>query len=182
MKSTPKNRLIALFLSLLPFTQSNAAIANFEDWRVVTANDGSGDLIAATFASGTKEALGYRCFINANNCAYVLLSQTICKNNDKYPLLLNSESGGAHVTGYCIGGDDNNGYQFKLSPYKAIEDAAKVNSGIIGFAVPMMDGKFKALRFSLKGAKDATSSVEYLVSTTPKNKNESQNNLKSNTF
>jgi hypothetical protein len=138
---------------------AHSQLATYGDWFIVSANDSSGDVIAATGTENGKELFGYRCFVGDSNCLYVLIPNSSCEENSDYPMLLNSSSGASLVNGKCYkkaGGGD----QLLLSPYKVIEDAIKNSSGLIGFAIPMQSGAFKAIRFSVRGGSTAIESAE----------------------
>lgn len=146
------------------FASASAALAqatNSGDWRVVTADDGSGDVIAGTFTEGGSEILAYRCFASSGNCSYVLMPDTDCVSGNEYPMLVNAEAGAALVTGTCYRTSTKS--QYGLQPYKPIETAINGGTGMIGFALPMASGGFKAVRFSVRGGRVAIQAAETLV-------------------
>jgi hypothetical protein len=149
-----------LFLTLISLLVAHTSLAQsqFGDWFVISADDKSGDVIAATGTDG-KELLGYRCFIADSVCRYVLLSNVTCDAGGRYPMLLNAEAGSALVTGHCH--KNNATDQLLLQPYKPIEEALQAGgTGMLGFAIPMASGAFKAVRFSIKGGGSAILEAE----------------------
>lgn len=143
-------------------TQARAAETTFDDWFLIDAADQSGDVIAGTSTPDGKEILGYRCFLSNNTCIYVLLTKSHCEVKGKYPYLLNAPDGAWHITAECVQTDDSSS-QLRLSPYKNLETALQAQRGIIGIAMPMQTGQFRAVRFSLSGGRDATRAAELLA-------------------
>lgn len=155
-------------ISLLPVLFLAGVLGNaqaqvpFDDWIVVNADDNSGDVIAATFTDGSgKEVLGYRCFAKTQECVHVLIPNTTCEAEGEYPLLLNAASGSSLVTGVCFKTTSSD--QLILKPFDSIRSPIEKDSGLLGFAIPMQSGAFKAVRFSLKGSTAATAAAERLI-------------------
>jgi hypothetical protein len=140
---------------------AHAQTATFEDWFIVDAKDNSGDVIAATSTDDGKELLGYRCFRQSGSCMYVLIADTRCDDKARYPILQNSRAGASNLSAVCHKTPSSD--QLVLSPYKDIEGAIKEGQGLIGFAIPMASGRFKAIRFSLKGGSEAIVAAERLM-------------------
>lgn len=143
------------------------AQSTYGDWFVVRADDGSGDVIAATSTDGSgTELLGYRCFAASQKCLHVLIPNTGCEDEGRYPMLLNAASGSSMVTGLCYKTEKSD--QLLLTPFESIRSPIEQDSGLLGFAIPMKSGAFKAVRFSLKGSKAATAAAERIMrNTTP---------------
>lgn len=152
----------AIFLSAVGLIGNVHAQATFDDWFVINANDTSGDVIAATSTDGTgKELLGFRCFAKTQECVHVLIANTACEENGEYPMLLNAASGSSMITGVCYKTSSSD--QLLLKPYDSIRTLVQRGSGVLGFAIPMQSGAFKAVRFSLKGSTAATAAAERLI-------------------
>lgn len=147
---------IALIAAVLPF--SSFSQTNYADWFIVNADDQTGDVIAATGTESGKELLAYRCFIESGNCMYVLMSGNRCNKDAEYPMLVNAPGGSALVTGVCHHSPTT--HQLILSPFKVIEDSMKSATGLVGFAIPLESGAFRAVRFSIRGAIAATQEAE----------------------
>jgi len=147
---------LAIFFHQLAFCQSS-------EWAYVQASDKSGDWIAGTYASGVNNFLGMRCFKKLGECGVVISSPVKCEDNAKYPMLVNSDTGSYSIEGTCIinGGK----YEQLLSPYDVISKAIYVDDGVIGIAVPLASGEFRAYRFSLYNAKRAIDEVGRRFST-----------------
>lgn len=160
-----KISVLPVLLLLVVFGQPQAqaqVLASYGDWVVVRADDDSGDVIAATATDGSgKEALGYRCFAKTQECMHVLMPNSTCEADGDYPMLLNAASGASMVTGKCYKTGKTD--QLLLRPFDSIRSPIEKDSGLLGFAIPMQSGAFKAIRFSLKGSKAATAAAEKFV-------------------
>lgn len=131
----------------------------YADWFVIDASDRSGDSIAAT-STDTRgsEMLAYRCFVDRNTCMYVLKADTTCEVDEEYPMLVNAASGSNLIHGVCIQNGDS--FEMILKPYDVIERSIKDGRGLLGIALPMKSGAFKAIRFSVKGGSAAVEEAE----------------------
>jgi hypothetical protein len=90
--------LVGLLFSCSVFAQSK-----FGDWFLVNAEDRSGDVIAGTLTNKDGgEVLAYRCYVEAQECAFILRSGTTCEADGTYPMLLNASVGAILVTGVCV--------------------------------------------------------------------------------
>lgn len=155
----PLKRVTILLASLAVI--SSAYGQTFGNWMIVDADDGSGDVVAATGTEGSREVLGYRCFVSDGNCRYVLLARTKCENGGRYPMLLNAQAGSALVVGNCHKTTTSD--QFLLQPWEPIQDALQNGAGLIGFAIPMESGAFRAIRFNVRGGAAAILEAERRV-------------------
>jgi hypothetical protein len=139
-----------LFLTcFLPF----ASYGQSGRWLQINANDSSGDLIAGTVSNDGKSYLASRCFRDIRKCAVIISAPTKCEKDAEYSMLINSDDGAYHTVGICR--LNGNQYEYILTPYSAILKIISKDSGIIGFALPLESGEFRAYRFSLIGAKKA---------------------------
>ncbi len=144
--------------TLLIVSNAFAQPRTFSDWFVIDADDRSGDVIAGTGTENGKELLGYRCFLSDGSCLYVLLPNTRCEDKATYPMLLNAAAGSSLVTGICYQTAQN--FQLLLRPYSSIESSIAEGKGLIGFAIPMESGAFRAIRFSVQGGSAAIKEAE----------------------
>jgi hypothetical protein len=88
---------------------------------------------------------------------------TGCEQDSSYPILANADTESAPITISCSGkieGTDLTRYLF--NNFKDIENLVR-KSQRIGFAMPMQEGQFKVVRFSLSGESSAVTSMEQLV-------------------
>jgi hypothetical protein len=152
---------VSIFSLLCSLGAANGQ-TKYGDWFIVRADDGTGDVIAGTSTDGSaKELLGYRCFAKSQKCMHILVANTACSEGNSYPMLINSVSGAYKVDGICS--KVKNFDQLLLTPYDSIRTPIEKDGGLIGFAIPMESGAFKAVRFSLKGAKSATDAAERMI-------------------
>lgn len=145
-------RLISILLSLFLVTGS-AALAQprtFRDWQVVVSDD-KRDLIAATSVDSDKY-LAYRCFGKTGKCVHVINLAAECNDGKSYPVLVNSSYSAVAMTCTC----SKNGSRYELVPeFDTIHPLLEKSNGYIGFALPMLSGQFKVVRFSLDGVREA---------------------------
>jgi hypothetical protein len=134
------------FLSFASYGQSSR-------WLQTNANDSTGDQIAGTISTDGKSYLASRCFREFKKCAILISAPTKCDKDAEYPMLINSDDGSEHAVGICR--FNENKYEYILTPYSTILKIINKESGIIGIALPLESGEFRAYRFSLLGAKKA---------------------------
>lgn len=132
----------------------------FGDWWAVSASDGSGDAVAATFADGTKTVLAVHCLAKSQSCYHVVRIGSPCQEGSEYAVLVNAPTVAVAVTGVCSASGEDPG--LILSPFDRVRSTLS-GTGMIGLAVPMESGAFKAVRFSLKGGSQAISAAEKMV-------------------
>lgn len=137
----------------------SANVATFGDWSVVRSSDGK-DLIAGTL-NQAGNFIGFRCFSNTKKCVHALGADIICDDGDKYPILINSNTSSLSMEAIC----SKNGktYELLLTKYDEIHEIL-LKSGNVGFAIPMENGNFQAVRFSLNGSDKAIKLVEDVTS------------------
>jgi hypothetical protein len=153
---------IALLAALSMYASfAFAQMSTSGDWTIVSAEDGSGDVVAGTFTESGAEILSYRCYASTGMCSYGLMPSIDCINGSNYPVLVNAAAGAALVTATCF--KPVGKAQYSLQPYKPIEDAINGGTGMIGFAFPMASGAFKAVRFSVLGGSAAIKAAEALI-------------------
>lgn len=146
-------RTIALSIALVSYVGlSKAETQKFGDWAVMSATDGSGDTIAATFIDSGTKYLAVRCFAATSQCMHVLVTGSRCEDGSSYPMLLNGSTGAATIDGVCsLNGTT---HELLLTPFDKVRTAIN-GSGVLGVAIPMESGAFSAVRFSLNGSKRA---------------------------
>lgn len=152
--------LCALGVLFVSVGSAHAQRENIGDWMVMMAEDGSGDTIAGTTIDDGDKYLAVRCFAENSNCIHVLVTGATCEEGSTYPLLLNGRDGAAHIEGICSVNDGT--YEYLIRPFDAIRSALN-GSGMVGVALPMESGAFKAVRFSLKGSTAAIKKGEEWV-------------------
>lgn len=155
--------LAILFVVTLSTTASaqtgRSKTLTYGDWTLMLSSDGK-DLIAATGQDSDK-ILGYRCFTSDAKCAHTIVMATGCEDGEHYPVLINASSGSLTVDCLC----SNNDGTFELMPldWDGFHNSLILSVGYIGFAIPLQDGRFKVVRFSLSGAKQAMDAAEAAI-------------------
>lgn len=119
----------------------------FGEWIVVQSDDG--DYIAATGRDDGKQMLAFRCFGQMQQCVHVLVADTRCNDGKTYPILVNSDHAALSMNTVCSENDGT--YELLLNEYDAIHSILR-ESDVVGFAIPMASGEFKAVRFSMDGS------------------------------
>ena len=140
--------LLMLFVSGIAQAQERT----FGDWYVVRSDNG--DMVAATLENGTQYMLGYRCFKELGRCAHVLVADIDCTDGQMYPVLVNSDYSSLSMNALCENNTSTGKAELVLSEFDSIHKIME-KSNIVGFAIPMADGLFKVVRFSLRGANEA---------------------------
>lgn len=137
---------IVVFLPVIASAQSKT----FGAWTVVMSDDKE-DLIAATSVDDDKY-LAYRCFSASGKCVHVVNLAAECEDGKEYPVLINSSHAAAAITCTCSENED----RYELIPdFDEFHALLTKSTGYVGFALPMVSGQFKVVRFSLNGVKDA---------------------------
>jgi hypothetical protein len=144
-----KNYFLLFFACFLSF----ASHGQSAKWLQINATDSSGDQIAGTISNDGKSYLASRCFRDIKKCVIIISAPTKCEKDAEYSMLINSDDGAYHTVGMCrLNGSQ---YEYILTPYNTLFKIISKDSGIIGFALPLDSGEFRAYRFSLVGAKKA---------------------------
>ena len=138
--------------------RKNKTIA-YGDWTVLLSSDGK-DLIAATSQDSDK-LLGYRCFTSEAKCVHTIITATRCVDGARYPVLINASSGS--LTLDCLCSDNEGTHELLPLDWDGFHRTLTDSSGYIGFAIPLEDGRFKVVRFSLAGATQAMEAAETAV-------------------
>lgn len=153
-----RSMFLALFLAAASMA-SHAQTKTFNDWRieVVDANT-----IAAYTMNDSGGLFGKICYVDAQQCLWVLTSSAPCETDGNYAVLSNSKAG-ANMHGLTCLPHRQLGQQ--LMRFDSFEEVSSIaqQSGQVGFAFPIMDGQFRVLRFSLTGSTLATDQLNELV-------------------
>jgi hypothetical protein len=130
---------------------SNYTWAQSSPWISIQTKDKTGDQIAGTYSDDGKSYLAMRCYQSLLKCAIVIQAPTKCDKDAEYPMLVNADDGALQIIGLCIPNEGK--YEYLLTPYDKVRDLIYKDAGVIGFAMPLTSGEFRATRFSLTGAK-----------------------------
>ncbi|GAD89779.1 hypothetical protein VHA01S_027_00350 [Vibrio halioticoli NBRC 102217] len=141
------NKLILLTLCLFYAGSALSAEKAHKDWVIDT--DGSEYFYAATL-NNSGHVFGKYCYFESENCMYITGVDIKCTNGNKYPALVNSDSGSMNTTLHC-GGRVEGQNVLIFENFDDIEATVK-KSKQLGIAIPMENGKFKVSRFSMSGS------------------------------
>ncbi|WP_425668730.1 hypothetical protein ACPSL3_09775 [Vibrio owensii] len=118
-----------------------------KDWVIDTS--GSDYFYAATI-NNSGHIFGKYCYFDDQQCFFLLGIDINCKTGNKYPILVNAESGALNMNLVC--GDKVGKHQvLTFDNFDEIERTAK-ESNKLGVAIPMESGQFKVSRFSMSGS------------------------------
>lgn len=149
------DKKVVLLAALLATGQAGAQ-ERVGDWQVLDADYGS---IASTRNDSGAE-FGKICFRESGDCIWMFTAQTQCADAGETPALLSTAAGAIFVTLHCF---EQDGIKYNaLSPYNLVSDAVK-SPGRVGIAIPLTDGLFKVVRFSLTGSNGASLRAEALA-------------------
>lgn len=129
------------------------------DWRVLESH---GDGLAYTAGDGRNLALAFRCFASDKRCLHLLVADIRCNSGQRYPILINTDGGAEMTVGICALNKKIGKHELYLTGYEKIHNILKSNN-VIGFAIPLESGAFKAVRFSLKGSARAMDKAEEIA-------------------
>jgi len=148
-----------LFASSMISAETKPINEQFGDWTVMNGDGGPDRYNAITPSTDGEGYLVYSCHVKAA-CYLTMLITSTCEVGSSYPMLMNSDSGAAAVFTTCIDiHEDIGGAEYSFDdPDTTLAETVFTDSRI-GIAVPMADGKFKAVRFSLLGSDEAMARV-----------------------
>lgn len=141
-------------------------------WLVNTTNDGA--IFAAT-VDDSENILGQYCFIEEETCIWILGMSTACNEGEKYPVLINADTGAYQMSAYCSAQPKRNRYWYIFSEFGQIDTIVK-KAMQINFAIPFQGDQFKGMKFDLNGSNDA---INFLKATTAKARENKSTDYKS---
>ncbi len=135
--------LLSVFVCLPVFS----AEKTHKDWVIDTTGS---DYFYASTVNNSGHVFGKYCYFGDQQCLFLLGIDISCKTGNKYPVLVNAESGALNMNLVCA---DKVGQQQVLifDNFEQIERTAK-ESNKLGVAIPMESGQFKVSRFSMSGS------------------------------
>jgi hypothetical protein len=128
-----------------------------------------GDLTGAYTTNESGSVFGILC---GKTCVFYLNMRTTCTKNNIYPAMINSHAGSAAIRLRCHIVDDR--YLLLTEAEESYFDMLG-EGGVVGFAIPLENGKFSVSRFSLTGGMSA---VKRAVDRAIQKGNESQDGLR----
>jgi hypothetical protein len=111
------------------------------------------EFVYAGTKNGEGRLLGQFCYYSMGSCLYLVSLGINCEQGEKYSSIVNSDSGASGVQLICSEKADNENLMI-IDAFDLIDNMVK-EADNIGFAVPMKDGRFKVVRFSLSGSNHA---------------------------
>lgn len=147
-------------LILLAGTSAYAAeTKKFGDWIV----DLDKTYAEAYSSNSSGSTIGMFCLKSSQECMYYLSTGDTCTVDTKTVGLINAETGAWSVELYCTKIEDGRHINF-FTNFDEIDHLIKSNKSV-GLALPMQDGQFKVIRFSLLGSEKATTEAARYIST-----------------
>lgn len=131
----------------------------YQDWSVSLIDS---DTIAAVTTNDSGGIFGKVCYVSTQNCIWVITSSAPCDTDGKYAAMSNSAAGANlhHLT--CLPRRQFGQQLMTFDEYDTLVSISN-QAGLVGFAVPIVDGQFRVFRFSLAGSNAAIAQAENLV-------------------
>jgi hypothetical protein len=156
IKGSTAAAVALLALSTLPTAQADAQ--QIRDWTVSRFDNGMG---VADTHNESGSVLGLACTSNGQCVVFMTpASQFQCVSGSKHPIFVNSNSGAALLQTVCARVPQKAKKRIVL----VFEDFEQVTKLILrdqmaGFCIPMTNGDFRVVRFSLNGSARALNSL-----------------------
>ena len=97
------------------------------------------------------------CFTANQQCVWAVTAGPGCVPGESYPGIVNSDSQATSVELVCTTYGETN--SFGISPYTVMQHIAEVDDSM-GIVIPLEGGRFRVMRFSLRGAWAASKALE----------------------
>lgn len=138
---------------------SRAQTMRFQDWAV---SYGPGHQEAST-GSNTGELLGVFCALEVATCFAYFTTGSNCIEDRQVPVFINSDSGAISLGTQCKSIPMGSG-RIWVNVFQDFSTIAGImlRDRRIGIVVPLENGLFKAVRFSLLGSNEAIAAAERL--------------------
>ncbi|ENP0873894.1 hypothetical protein ACCI29_004392 [Vibrio parahaemolyticus] len=140
-------KLLLILLAISSSFPAFSADTIHKDWVISTDGD---DYYYAATINNSGHVFGKYCYFEDQQCLFLISVDITCTKGNKYPVLVNAESGSFNLNLVC---GDRMGSQNVLvfDNFDQVERTAK-ESNQLGIAIPMESGHFKVSRFSLSGS------------------------------
>lgn len=149
-----------LATALLTLSVCASAQRKFADWTVTPTDS---DTVIASTLNDSGQWFGKVCWVSLQKCVWALSVADTCKDGDIYIGLVNSNSGAQEMKFVCSG-NIKEGQILVMQDYEKMSGIS-ANDPAIGIAMPMQNGAFKVVRFTLNGSHEATQAAESVVMT-----------------
>jgi hypothetical protein len=145
---------VALALAMVQPVVAHAQDLRYGAWEADLSNASVATEATTVNQSGSR--FGFICVISISQCTYYISAHTTCEPGSTSAVLINTDAGTLMSKITCT--------KLSGSYYNAIQDTADLHravtaSNTIGIAIPMENGHFKVVRFSLAGANAAIYAV-----------------------
>jgi hypothetical protein len=148
-------RLAALLLCLTVVTTSALAQRVWGAWESGAATDR--EYIYAATVNDSGHVLGQYCYAESEDCIYLLAMTTSCVAGNRYPVLINADTGSDTVEIQC-GDRLGSRYRYVFANFEKI-DAIVKRATRVGFAIPLQEDRFNVVRFDLRGSNEAIAAM-----------------------
>ena len=139
--------MVALSISL----DASADPVKVGDWWLTI--QASPNIVETFTSNGSNSTFGLIC---GTSCTFYLDTNTQCDEGEAVPMLVNSQSGSTYTIAKCEILSNGSITRY-LSSFTDKNIVTAISAGnVIGFAIPLINGEFKVVRFSLNGAAAAT--------------------------
>lgn len=139
------------FLALLVICLSQSLVFA-SNWKSGLSDDK--DNYYAFTLNDSDSLLGQYCYIGDEQCFWLVATATKCETNVSTPILISHDKGANHARMICRGSlstnEGENYYRYVIDDFKLIDQAIR-STKIIGVAMPLKSGEFRAMRFDLDG-------------------------------
>ncbi len=145
-------KFLAVCVGALTFSCASAQTVG--DWTYSLR-----DPFYAATINDSGNVFGQWCDLDDRSCFYLVAFPTRCEEDDKYPVLINSDKGSFSTTLICRGKLKNrNLYRYVFANFDQIDGLAK-SAQRVGVAIPLEGDEFRVIRFSLVGASVALTAM-----------------------
>lgn len=172
-------RSLAVMLCFISFSAMPQKVER--DWL---ADFTSGDYAYAATTNDSGNVLGQWCYYESGNCMYLIASATGCEGDSVYPVLANADTGATVLNIQCRGVFDAGGvkkYRYVFTDFDAIDKLVRA-ANRVGFAMPLKDGYFNVVRFTLAASNGELDRMRTAVAaklrSTPKEKPQGTKDMK----
>lgn len=135
-----------------------AETKKYGDWYV----DLESTYAEAYTTNSSGSTLGMYCLKSSQECLYYLSSGDTCTVDTRTVALINADTGAAMAGLLCIQLESKRHINL-FTNFDEIDSTLRGNK-LIGLALPMKDGQFKVVRFSLNGSNQATTEAASFIS------------------
>jgi len=117
--------------------------------------------LSAMTTNESGASFGKFCYPSQGKCYWGIASLTKCEKGSAYPVLVNASAGALPFTLTCIGQIGTSASWMYAIHGPDSMDKAVGEGEQIGFAMPLANGLFRIVRFSLDGANKALAGLAY---------------------